>query len=138
MFGLIPHDQPVGHLVEVLPAFCPQIAPIGPFLPVVPVPKYCAVYSLRFELFHGMEEVIGSIPIRSTNHFNNLDRASVHRLTVCVMVCVITRHFAAIGKGFHRCSLGFHADVAVPFQHLATDVPCNRHDGGVCRTTLCQ
>jgi hypothetical protein len=22
--------------------------------------------------FHGMEEVIGSIPIRSTNHFNNL------------------------------------------------------------------
>jgi hypothetical protein len=23
--------------------------------------------------FHGMEEVIGSIPIRSTNYFNNLD-----------------------------------------------------------------
>ena len=22
--------------------------------------------------FHGMEEVIGSIPIRSTNHFNNI------------------------------------------------------------------
>jgi hypothetical protein len=36
-------------------------------LPVIPVPKYCAVYTLRFELFHGMEEVIGSIPIRSTN-----------------------------------------------------------------------
>ena len=64
--GLIPHDQPVGHLVGVLPAFCPQIAPIGPFLPVVPVPKYCAVYILRFELFHGMEEVIGSIQVRST------------------------------------------------------------------------
>jgi len=44
-----------------LPAFCPQIAPIGPFLPVVPVPKYCAVYILRFELFHGMEEFIRSI-----------------------------------------------------------------------------
>jgi hypothetical protein len=65
-FGLIPHDQPFGHLVVVLPAFCPQIAPIGPFLPVVPVHKCCAVYILRFELFHGMEEVIGSIPIRST------------------------------------------------------------------------
>ncbi len=26
--------------------------------------------------FHGMEEVIGSIPIRSTNHFKNLDNAS--------------------------------------------------------------
>jgi hypothetical protein len=23
--------------------------------------------------FHGMEEVIGSIPIRSTNHFNHLE-----------------------------------------------------------------
>jgi len=65
--GLIPHDQPVGHLVYVLPAFCPQIAPSGPFLPVMPVRKYCAVCILRFELLHGMEEVIGSIPIRSTN-----------------------------------------------------------------------
>jgi len=55
-------------------------------LPVVPVHKYCAVYILRNESFHGMEEVIGSIPIRSTNHPNNLDRASVHKLTVCVMV----------------------------------------------------
>ena len=49
-----------------LPAFCPQITPIGPFLPVMPVCKYCAVYHLRFELFHGMEEVVGSIPTRST------------------------------------------------------------------------
>jgi hypothetical protein len=49
-----------------LPAFCPQITPIGPFLPVVPVPKYCTIYNLGFERFHGMEEVIGSIPIRST------------------------------------------------------------------------
>jgi hypothetical protein len=34
----------------------------------VPVHKYCAVYNLRFESFHGMEEVIGSIPIRSTKY----------------------------------------------------------------------
>ena len=79
--------------------------------------------------FHGMEEVVGSIPTRSTNHFNNLDRASVHRLSVCVMVCVITRHFAANGKGFHCRALGFHADVGVPLQHLAADVSGNRHDG---------
>jgi hypothetical protein len=32
----------------------------------MPVVKYCAVYNLRFELFHGMEEVVGSIPTRST------------------------------------------------------------------------
>ena len=70
--GLIPHDRPVGHLFVVLPAFCPQIAPIEPFLPVMPVHKYRAVYNLRFESFHGMEEVIGSIPIRSTNYLNNL------------------------------------------------------------------
>jgi hypothetical protein len=36
-------------------------------LPVVPVRKYCAVYYLGCARFHGMEEVIGSIPIRSTN-----------------------------------------------------------------------
>jgi hypothetical protein len=52
--GLIPHDQPIGHLVVVLPAFCPQIAPSGPFLPVMPVCKYCAVCILRFELLQGM------------------------------------------------------------------------------------
>jgi hypothetical protein len=51
-----------------LPAFCPQIPPFAPVLPTVPVRKYCAVYNLRFDLFHGMEEVIGSIPIRSTNN----------------------------------------------------------------------
>ena len=41
-------------------------------LPVVPVRKYCAVYYLALDSYHGMEEVIGSIPIRSTNYFNNL------------------------------------------------------------------
>jgi hypothetical protein len=41
-------------------------------LPVVPVPKYCAVYNLGERSYHGMEEVIGSIPIRSTNKPNNL------------------------------------------------------------------
>jgi hypothetical protein len=55
--GPIPHDQPFGHLVVILPAFCPQIPPTRPFLPVMPVVKYCAVYNLRFEMFHGMEEV---------------------------------------------------------------------------------
>jgi hypothetical protein len=32
-----------------------------------------------------MEEVIGSIPIRSTNPFNNLDSASVQMLNVCLV-----------------------------------------------------
>jgi hypothetical protein len=55
--------------------------------------------------FHGMEEVVGSIPTRSTNQPNNLARTSAHKRGVCVMVCVITSHFAAIGEGFHRCAL---------------------------------
>ncbi len=79
--------------------------------------------------FHGMEEVIGSIPIRSTNYFNNLDAASAHTWGACVMVCVITPHFATVREGFHRCALRFHADVRVPFEHPAADVSGNRHDG---------
>ena len=37
--------------------------------------------------FHGMEEVIGSIPIRSTNNLYNLARSNYHKRIVCVMVC---------------------------------------------------
>jgi hypothetical protein len=49
-----------------LAAIWQQIVPIAPFVPVMPVYKCCAVYNLRFHAHHGMEEVIGSIPIRST------------------------------------------------------------------------
>jgi len=45
------------------------------------------------------------------------------------MVCVITCHFAAIGEGFHRGPLGFHAYVTEPLQHLAADVSGNCHNG---------
>jgi hypothetical protein len=37
-----------------------------------------------------MEEVVGSIPTRSTKSLNNLDRASVQTQRFCVTVCVIT------------------------------------------------
>jgi hypothetical protein len=69
--GPIPHDQPIGPLpfavVGKFVANLSQIAPIVPVLPTHPTPKCCTVYNLRFYSFHGMEEVIGSIPIRSTN-----------------------------------------------------------------------
>ncbi len=48
-------------------AFCGQIAPMVSVLPVVPVRKYCAVYYLAHDSYHGMEEVVGSIPTRSTS-----------------------------------------------------------------------
>jgi len=66
--GLIPHDQPGGPLVANLAAFWQQISPIAPVLPTVPAYKSCAVYNLAFEAFHGMEEVIGSIPIDLCRH----------------------------------------------------------------------
>ena len=69
--------------------------------PAWTLPLYRFVISLyldSFALGNGMEEVVGSIPTRSTNRSNNLDRASVHRQSVCVMVCVITYHFAAFGR----------------------------------------
>jgi hypothetical protein len=50
-------------------AFLSQIQPRGPFLPVVPVRKYHNVYNLRFGPHYGMEEVVGSIPTRSTMQF---------------------------------------------------------------------
>jgi len=58
--------SPLGHLLLDLPAFCPQIPPIVPVVPTVPTHKPCAVYDLAVDALHGMEEVIGSIPIRST------------------------------------------------------------------------
>jgi hypothetical protein len=45
--------------------------------------------------FHGMEEVVGSIPTRSTKSPNNLDRTNACSDGVCVMVCVITRRSCA-------------------------------------------
>jgi hypothetical protein len=72
-FGLIPHRSTRGPLPRNLGAFCGQIAPMVSVLPVVPVRKYCAVYYLAHDSYYGMEEVIGSIPIRSTKHFNNLE-----------------------------------------------------------------
>jgi hypothetical protein len=81
--GLIPHRSARGPLPRNLGAFCGQIAPMVAVLPVVPVRKYCAVYHLGERPYHGMEEVIGSIPIRSTNQFNNLrdlqNRSRVHK-----------------------------------------------------------
>jgi hypothetical protein len=67
LMGAIPHRSTRGPLPRNLGAFCGQRAPMVSVLPVVPVRKYCAVYYLAHDSYHGMEEVIGSIPIRSTN-----------------------------------------------------------------------
>ncbi len=57
--GLTPHDQPLGHLVRISPAFCPQTALSVPILPTVPTANDCVFYNLRFDAYYGMEEVVG-------------------------------------------------------------------------------
>ena len=81
--GPIPHGSAHWPAAKEFVASLSQIAPIVPVFPTLPTRKCCAVYDLRFELFHGMEEVVGSIPTRSTNKLNNLDRADgQHRLSL--------------------------------------------------------
>ena len=71
--------------------------------------------------FHGMEEVVGSIPTRSTKSLNNLDRETRRRHGVCVMVCAVTRRFGAHGKGFHRRPLRFHPHMALQRSNGSTN-----------------
>src|ERR1700693_40154 len=78
-----------------------------------------------------MEEVVGSIPTRSTKSLNSLDRASACGHDVCVVVCVIPCRFGAYGEGFHRIARRFHPHVAVPLQHPSADVTRNCHDGRI-------
>ncbi len=77
--------------------------------------------------FHGMEEVVGSIPTRSTKSLNMLERASIHGQRVCVVVCVITRPFGAYGQNFKGSPLCFHSHMAVTFQHVTADVAPDVH-----------
>jgi hypothetical protein len=39
----------------------------------MPSSNHAAVNNLGFWQLHGMEEVVGSIPTRSTNHFSDLE-----------------------------------------------------------------
>ena len=65
--GLLPHGAAGCSAWQKFVASLSQIPPIGPVLPTLPIHKPFTVYILRRDSFHGMEEVIGSIPIRSTN-----------------------------------------------------------------------
>jgi hypothetical protein len=58
--------------------------------------------------FHGMEEVVGSIPTRSTKSLNKLSAMNCHRGEICVASCVITRCFGAHSECFHRVPLSIH------------------------------
>ncbi len=75
--GLTRHDSahgPVGVKIDgrILVSNWCQNAPIWPVFPAHPTFKYIAVNNLQFRQFHGMEEVVGSIPTRSTNHIKHL------------------------------------------------------------------
>jgi len=59
------HGQP-DHPMMNLAAFWQQMLPTMPVLPVFPTDNFCFVNNLAFDPQHGMEEVVGSIPTRST------------------------------------------------------------------------
>jgi hypothetical protein len=75
-----------------LAAFWQQMLPTMPVLPVLPTHNHCVVNKLLFDPYHGMEEVIGSIPIRSTKYPNNLadsqkkrDTLSIRWFSCCIL-----------------------------------------------------
>jgi len=72
-----PRLSPRPKLVRNLVSNWCQRPPIWPVLPTQPTRNHLSVNNLRFQAFHGMEEVIGSIPIRSTNCLNNLKRFGI-------------------------------------------------------------
>jgi len=100
-----PHNQPGGPLVVYLAAFWQQISPIMPVSPTQPTRKCCAVCILRFDSFHGMEEVVGSIPTRSTNKPNNLAESQKKRDRLSIRwvlnIAVIRSHASSRGLRNH-------------------------------------
>ncbi len=82
--------------------------------------KIIGVEVLPFHCVQGQDFACGlrrpqygssSIPNRSTNHLNHLDRANVQKQSVCV----ITRHSGACGKGLGQVTLQrVRVPVAVP------------------------
>ena len=112
--GLTRHDSahgPVGVKIDgrILVSNWCQNAPIWPVFPAHPTFKYIAVNNLQFRQFHGMEEVVGSIPTRSTNPFNNIR---------------ILQNFLKVHKGPIREGLSFrpHASLQHP-RHLRLRLP---------------
>jgi hypothetical protein len=57
------------------------------------VSRLCGPVAQLGARFHGMEEVIGSIPIRSTNPFSHLAFGERSKTAVCVLTC----QFGALG-----------------------------------------
>src|SRR5215813_5242871 len=91
-------------------------------------PPKCGPVAQLGARFHGMEEVVGSIPTRSTKFLNNLDGLVGQSHDNCVVSCVITCPFGACSEGFERPALGIHTNVAVPLQHPFADMPRHTHD----------
>jgi hypothetical protein len=61
--------------IDLVSNWC-QRAPIMPVFPTHSSSNHLSVNNLRFRDFHGMEEVIGSIPIRSTKFVSWMFTAS--------------------------------------------------------------
>ena len=69
-----------------------------------------------------MEEVVGSIPTRSTKSLNRLDRTTLTGVAFVTWFCVVTRRFGARSTGFHRVPLRFHPHLTMAFKQAAAAV----------------
>ena len=79
-----------------------QILPSMPVLPVLPTHNRCIVNKLAFDPHHGMEEVIGSIPIRSTNYFNHLEASPFRDFVASLSQIPKPRHEPAFSPAYRR------------------------------------
>ena len=103
--GADPTRSALWPAAEKFVAFLSQIPPRGPFLPVVPVYNNCAVNNLRFWALHGMEEVVGSIPTRSTNNSFKINQLPSLPFSVVADLVAFGSKFPATLIG--RCVLLF-------------------------------
>ncbi|QHN02784.1 hypothetical protein FTO74_04915 [Granulicella sp. WH15] len=95
-FGLSPHGPAHAPLGEKFVAFLSQRAPTDAVFAIFPIYNAFAVYTLASERFHGMEEVIGSIPIRSTNKSNDLAeivKSARYAFDTSVLMLHFPQHF---------------------------------------------
>ena len=83
-----------------------QIPPIMPILTTQPTHKSRAVYYLAEDSFHGMEEVIGSIPIRSTSYFTDLETLPSALSHTCRKFQ--TTPLTGFGSGISYCAVGIY------------------------------
>jgi hypothetical protein len=87
--------------------------------------------------FHGMEEVVGSNPTRSTKSHNYLGGRSPHNSAICVVTSVVTRGFFVLSaKSSIAVCLAFILTSELPV--IQSELAASQRPGKVNRTSECR